>query len=275
MKVKCSVCMHHCNIQEGNMGLCGARSNVNGEIVCTNYGKITSFALDPIEKKPLMHFLPGTKILSVGSYGCNLNCSFCQNHSISMVRDSQVDYDIIMPDKLVQYALDYKKRGNIGIAYTYNEPLIGYEYVRDCAKLAKENGLRNVVITNGCVELEPMKELFPYIDAFNIDLKGFTHSFYKNVRGNIDLVKAFIQRAAEESHIEITTLVIPNENDTKEEIIEAAKWIASIKDTIPYHISRFFPQWKMQDRDATDVAHIYELVEEARKYLKFVYKGNC
>lgn len=275
MKAECPVCMHHCSIDEGKIGLCRARGNKDGEIISLNYGKITSYALDPIEKKPLMRFYPGSKILSVGSYGCNLSCSFCQNHMISMVKESETSYGILSPEELINEALLSRNEGNIGIAYTYNEPLIGYEYVRDCAKLAKEKGLKNVVVTNGCVEPHILEEILPYIDAFNIDLKGFTETFYRKIGGSLELVKAFIQCAAKDSHIEVTTLVIPGENDNEEEIREIAKWLASIDADIPYHISRFFPQWKMVDKDATDVRLIYDLVEEAKIYLKYVYAGNC
>lgn len=275
MKIICPVCMHHCKLEEGRTGLCKARYNQNGKVICKNYGKITSFALDSIEKKPLARFYPGSKILSVGSYGCNLSCSFCQNYLISMVKESETEFGILMPEELVEQALSYRKHGNIGIAYTYNEPLIGYEYVRDCAILARNKGLKNVVVTNGCVEPEILNEILPYIDAFNVDLKGFTEEFYRKVGGSLELVKAFIQRAAQDSHVEVTTLIIPGENDKKEEITESAKWIASIDNNIPYHISRFFPQWKMLDKDSTNVSVIYELAEESRKYLKHVYTGNC
>ncbi|WP_342759872.1 AmmeMemoRadiSam system radical SAM enzyme [Kineothrix sedimenti] len=275
MKTVCPVCMHHCTIEEGKTGLCRARSNENGRIVCTNYGKITSYALDPIEKKPLRRFFPGSKILSVGSYGCNLSCGFCQNHGISMVKEEEADYGILMPEELVNEALAYTEKGNIGIAYTYNEPLIGYEYVRDCAKLARKNGLKNVIVTNGCAELEVLEELLPYTDAFNIDLKGFTEHFYKNVGGSLSMVKAFIERAAKESHVEVTTLIIPGENDDVKEIKQAVSWLASIDENIPYHVSRFFPMWEMKDKEATGIETVYSLAKTAREHLKYVYEGNC
>lgn len=149
-KLICNICPHHCNLSEGQIGLCKARSNLNGEITAINYGMITGIALDPIEKKPLKMFYPGSNILSVGSFGCNLKCSFCQNYDISTVGKNELETRCVTPKELIQLALDLKPRGNIGIAYTYNEPLVGYEYVRDCAILAKENGLKNVVVTNGC-----------------------------------------------------------------------------------------------------------------------------
>ncbi len=275
MKAVCPVCMHHCTMEEGQTGICGARTNRNGKVVCSNYGKITSYALDPIEKKPLCHFFPGSKILSVGSYGCNLACAFCQNYRIATVKETEAQYEMLSPEELVREALALRGKGNIGIAYTYNEPLIGYEYVRDCARLARENGLKNVVVTNGCVETEILAEILPYVDAFNVDLKGFTELFYQKHRGSLAMTKAFIEAAVQKSHVEVTTLVIPGENDSPEEMEEAARWLASLDTELPYHVSRFFPQWKMADREATDVKVIYNLAEGARKYLKHVYTGNC
>lgn len=275
MKVKCPVCMHHCEIEEGRTGQCKARKNVQGKIVCGNYGKITSYALDPIEKKPLQRFYPGSHILSLGSYGCNMSCSFCQNYMISTVGEGETDYGSMTPKEVIEEALDCRNQGNIGIAYTYNEPLVGYEFVRDCAKLAREKGLKNVVVTNGCVEIEILEEILPYIDAFNVDLKAFQNSFYEKAGGSLAMVKNFIVRAAKESHVEVTTLVIPGENDSIEEIEEAAKWLASISPDIPYHITRFFPTWKMTDRAATKIETVYSLVNTAKQYLNYVYAGNC
>ncbi|MDF2942897.1 MAG: hypothetical protein K0S01_1755 [Herbinix sp.] len=156
MRVECEICPHRCKIEEGHVGLCKGRRNKGGEIISENYGKLTGYALDPIEKKPLYHFYPGSKILSVGSYGCNLNCPFCQNCDISMVGAGEVDTAVISCEELVEKALGLRERGNIGIAYTYNEPLIGYEFVRDCATLAKEKGLKNVVVTNGYICEKPL-----------------------------------------------------------------------------------------------------------------------
>lgn len=273
MKAVCPVCMHHCRLDEGQTGLCRARSNIGGRVVCTNYGKITAYALDPIEKKPLRHFYPGSFVLSVGSYGCNLSCPFCQNYTISMIGEKEADYGILRPEELVTEALNCPNC--IGIAYTYNEPLVGYEYVRDCAQLAREKGLKNVMVTNGCAETAVLEEFLSLIDAFNIDLKGFTPEFYRKIGGDITLVKAFIQRAAEVSHVEITTLVIPQENDGTEEIEGMARWLATIDENIPYHISRFFPQWKMRDREETPIEEVYRLAKAAGKYLNNVYTGNC
>ncbi len=274
-KSECKVCHHYCKLTENQTGLCKARKNVSGNIVAVNYGEITSIALDPIEKKPLRHFYPGSMILSVGSFGCNLKCSFCQNHEISMAGKDDVKTQYVEPENLIQIALDLKSRGNIGIAYTYNEPLISYEYVRDCAVLAKKNKLKNVVVTNGCVNEEILKEILPHIDAFNIDLKGFSKDFYEKIGGDFETVKKFIISAHAGAHIEITTLIIPDENDSEQEIVNLSEFIASIDNEIPLHISRFFPCYKMKDKKPTGVNKIYKLAEIAGKKLRYVYEGNC
>lgn len=271
----CQICPHHCHLDENEIGFCRARSNKEGVITAINYGLITSMALDPIEKKPLYRFFPGSKILSVGSFGCNLRCSFCQNYEISMASIKEIKTNKVSPEALVKQALLLKPQGNIGIAYTYNEPLIGYEYVRDCAGLAKEKGLKNVLVTNGYFCEEPLKEILPLIDALNIDLKGFTEEFYHKVSGDLATVKASIKLAAKNNHIEVTTLIIPGENDTDHEIRMMSQWLASIRPDIPLHLSRFFPCYKMTDRNPTDVASVYALAEIARESLEFVYVGNC
>jgi len=274
-KKTCNVCTHHCNLDDNQIGLCRARSNIKGEITTINYGFLTSIALDPIEKKPLRKFYPGSKILSIGSFGCNLSCSFCQNHEISMCSMKEAKTRYVKPEELISVALDLKPEGNIGIAYTYNEPLVGFEYVRDCAILARQNDLKNVVVTNGCFCKETLNELLPFIDAFNIDLKGFTEEFYRKIGGDLEIVKNFIKLAAKSSHVEITTLIIPDENDSEEEISNISKFIASINPDIPLHLSRFFPSYKMSDKDATKISEIYKLKEIARESLYCVYSGNC
>lgn len=274
-KVRCNLCPHNCNLGEGQIGICRARSNSTGKIYPINYGKITGFALDPIEKKPLKRFYPGKNILSVGSFACNLSCDFCQNHNISMASINDLIVKELEPEELVEKALKLKDRDNIGLAYTYNEPLIGYEYVRDCAKLAKEKGLKNVLVTNGCFHIEPIKEIFSYIDAFNIDLKGFTNEFYNNIRGDLETVKRFIEYASRYGHVEITTLIIEGENDKEEEIMELSQFLSSIHPDIPLHISRFFPNYKMSDKNPTKVKKIYDLANIARENLRYVYEGNC
>ena len=221
---RCEVCFRHCEIKEGCTGVCGARICRDGKVVPGNYGKVTSLALDPIEKKPLNRFHPGSKILSVGSYGCNLRCLFCQNDEISWSEKAfaySEKADFLSPEELADIAYGCRERGNIGVAFTYNEPLVGYEYVRDTAKIVHEMGMLNVLVTNGTASLEVLEELAPHIDAMNIDLKGFTKEFYEKIAGgNLDMVKAFITEAVKRCHVELTTLIIPGENDHISEIME-------------------------------------------------------
>ena len=271
----CPVCPHHCRLMDGQYGRCGARKNENGKIICDNYGKVTALALDPIEKKPLRHFFPGSMILSVGSYGCNLSCPFCQNHEISMARSENTGWRMMRPEELADLAEDCRGRGNIGVAFTYNEPLAGYEFVRETARLVHERGMKNVLVTNGTAKLPVLEELLPYIDAMNIDLKGFTEEYYRKLGGSLETVKEFIRRAAKECHVELTTLIVPGENDSAEEMEREAEWIASVDSEIVLHVTRFFPRYRMTDRKATDVEEVYRLRDAAGKYLKYVYTGNC
>jgi pyruvate formate lyase activating enzyme len=236
---------------------------------------ITSLALDPIEKKPLKRFHPGSLILSAGSYGCNMRCSFCQNCDISMADAERAGVVKVTPEELVEKALELVPRGNIGIAYTYNEPLIGYEFVFDCAELAKSRGLKNVLVTNGCICHDPLVRLLPYIDAMNIDLKAFTEEFYKKMGGDLETVKHTIETASRSCHVEVTTLVIPGENDSEEEMSSLAGWLASVNRDIPLHVTRFFPAWHMTDRGPTPVEKVRRLAEVAREKLSYVYVGNC
>ena len=275
MKALCELCFHHCALDEGQTGLCRARACQDGKIVSLNYGKLTSLALDPIEKKPLRRFHPGSLILSVGSFGCNMRCPFCQNHEISMAGDSGIPTVEVSPEQLAAQAAELVPHGSIGVAYTYNEPLTGYEYVRDCAALVHEQGMVNVLVTNGTVEEEPWRALLPLVDAANIDLKGFTPSWYRRLGGDLETVKRSIVLAAERCHVEVTTLLIPGENDSEEEIRELARWLASISPEIPLHLSRFFPQYQMVDRLPTPVEQGSRLAETARRYLSYVYTGNC
>ena len=282
----CGVCFRHCELNEGRTGFCGARTNVNGKVVASNYGKITSLALDPIEKKPLNRFFPGKKILSVGSYGCNLRCPFCQNHEISWSAEAFKYADTaetLTPKELTDIALSQIPKGNIGVAYTYNEPLVGYEFVRDTAKLVHENGMKNVLVSSGMADLSVLDEISPYIDAMNIDLKGFTEYFYNDlIHGSFDMVLDFIKEAVKVCHVEITTLIVPGENDTVQEMRDISSFIAGLKDAkgnvvgadIPLHISRFFPRFHMTDRAPTDVGLIYKLTDVAKERLNYVYPGN-
>ena len=219
MGKECQVCFRHCFLEEGQTGTCFARKNVGGEIIADNYGKITAIALDPIEKKPLRRFFSGSKIISIGSYGCNLKCPFCQNVDISLAdgKPLLVPLDRLSPEEIVKLCEIHRADGNIGLAFTYNEPLVGYEFVRDTARLVHEAGMKNVLVTNGSVSLSVLSEIEDDIDAMNIDLKCFTTAYYKDVlKGDFEMTKAFIKRAAEVCHIELTTLVIPEENDSEE-----------------------------------------------------------
>lgn len=271
----CELCFHHCDLSEGQTGFCRARACRNGAIVPLNYGKVTSLTLDPIEKKPLRRFRPGSMILSVGSFGCNLRCPFCQNHEISMCGDGELETIELPPEALAGKALELRPYGNIGVAYTYNEPLIGYEYVQDCAALVHERGMVNVLVTNGIIGEASWRELLPLIDAANIDMKGFTSEWYRRLGGDLETVKGSISLAAEQCHVEVTTLLIPGENDSEEEIRALAQWLSSVNPEIPLHLSRFFPRYRMIDKPSTPVDRVYRLADEARAYLSFVYTGNC
>lgn len=270
----CDICPKSCDIAEGKTGFCGARECKDSKIVPKAYGFVTSLALDPIEKKPLYNFFPGSYILSVGSKGCNMRCAFCQNYSISMP-DQNPDTRHIPPEELVEIAKDLAPKGNIGIAYTYNEPLTNYEYVLESSRLAKEAGLKNVLVTNGQINIEPLEKLLPYIDAANIDLKGFSDAYYRELNGDFETAKRTIAAADKACHVEATTLIVPGKNDSVKEIEEEAKWLAGVNPDIPLHITRFFPRYKMTELPATPVNKIYELKEAAGKYLNYVYAGNC
>lgn len=274
MKLTCELCFHHCQLDEGQTGFCRARGNRNGKIVSLNYGKLTALALDPIEKKPLRRFHSGSLILSVGSFGCNLHCPFCQNAGIAAVGSEAYTQDC-SPEQLVQEALRLREQGNIGVAYTYNEPLVGYEYVRDCAELVHQTGMLNVLVTNGTIEEGPWKALLPLLDAVNIDLKGFTSDWYRRLGGDLATVKRSIDLVAQYCHVEITTLIVPGENDNEDEMRALSAWLASVNPEIPLHVSRFFPRHQMQDRPPTPVQTVYRLAEVARERLRYVYTGNC
>ncbi len=281
----CEVCFRHCDIREGAMGVCNARGCKDGKIVAVNYGRVTALALDPIEKKPLSRFCPGSKILSYGSYGCNLFCPFCQNYDISRTDGSEFEpEDKLTPEGLADIAFKFMDRGNIGVAYTYNEPLVSYEFVRDTAKLVHDMGMKNVLVSNGTASLQVLEEILPYIDAMNIDIKSMSADTYRNVlKGDLAMTRAFIERAVKDCHVELTMLIVPGMNDSEEEMRELTDWISGLTDKdgntignkIPLHISRFFPRYKMTDRPATGVGKIYSLADIAREKLKYVYTGNC
>jgi pyruvate formate lyase activating enzyme len=273
--VHCFLCPHNCVIAQGKTGVCGVRKNVEGSLFTLNYGHVSSLALDPIEKKPLMRFHPGSLILSAGSVGCNFACPFCQNHSIARETMDTVKTSYMEPEELADYAETLKGRGNIGIAYTYNEPSIWFEFVLETAKIARERGLKNVLVTNGYISEEPLQELLPYVDAMNIDLKAFDAEFYKNVvHGGLADVKATIAAAAKKCHVEVTTLVIPTLNDNAEQIRKMSEWLACISPDLPLHLSRFFPKYQMTDKQPTSRQTLSELAIVAQGFLKNVYIGN-
>lgn len=278
----CDVCFRHCKIEENKIGFCGARTCRDGKITAANYGKITSAALDPIEKKPLKMFHPGKNVLSVGSYGCNLRCPFCQNNDISWSQRAFGFKDMaesFSPQQIVDKALELRTRGNIGLAFTYNEPLVGYEFVRDAARLSKEAGMENVLVTNGTASKKVLDEIKPYIDAMNIDLKSFSNKFYRNlIDGDFQMTKDFIAGAVESCHVELTTLIIPEENDGEEEMKELSVWVSGLEKQfnkkIPLHITRFFPRFYMTEREPTPVDKIKRLVQVAEENLEYVFAGN-
>ena len=272
-KIVCPVCPHHCALAEGETGRCQARGAQNGAVVSLNYGRVASLALDPVEKKPFARWMPGKFILSVGSFGCNLRCPFCQNDAISQAGASFPTTEM-PPEDLAYLAEEFVPRGNVGVAFTYNEPLIGYEYVRDTARLLKEAGLSAAVVTNGCMAPRLFRELLPLVDAFNIDLKGWRSSFYDWVGGDLAAVKENIRQAAAAAHVEVTTLIVPGKNDDSADMEAEAAWLAEISPMLPLHISRYFPRFLTTEIPATPVAVIHRLAEAARRHLRYVYEGN-
>ncbi|MDR3598620.1 AmmeMemoRadiSam system radical SAM enzyme [Clostridium sp.] len=270
-KIICKVCPHNCIIDENKFGICRVRTLKSNMPVAVNYGEITSMAVDPIEKKPLYHFKPSKDILSIGSFGCNMTCSFCQNYEISQGKP-QTQYASV--EKLMEIIKTVEN--NAGIAFTYNEPFMWYEYMYDAAKSIKEDNSETsvVVVTNGYINEEPLKKLLPYVDAMNIDLKGYTNRYYNNICGaKLEPVLETIKRCDEQCHVEITTLLVSDENDSLEETRQIAEFIASVNENIPLHLSRYFPRYKMEN-EATKVEKITEAQNEAKKYLKHVYVGN-
>ena len=268
-KVQCLLCPHNCKIGNNNIGLCKARKNIEGILYSLNYGIISSYGMDPIEKKPLNNFYPQHRILSIGSFGCNLKCSFCQNYRISQVKGDGV---ATTPKNIVDIALREAK--NLGIAFTYNEPLIGYEFVKDTAILNKENDKKNVLVTNGYINREPMEELLPYIDAMNIDLKFSNEEDYKKVAGgSLKPVLDTIELCNKKCHVEVTTLIVSGYNDNEKAIEKIAEMLSEIDPKIPLHLSRYFPNYKYEEK-ATSIEFMYEALDIALKYLDTVYLGN-
>ena len=275
--VRCFLCGHHCRIAEGGFGICGVRQNLKGGLYSHVYGKLIASHIDPIEKKPLYHFLPGSTSYSIATAGCNFRCGFCQNWQISQVnqRDgSAPDAPATSPETVVKNALQYHCQS---ISYTYTEPTIFFEYAYDCAMLAHTKGLKNVFVTNGFMSKEALEMVRPYLDAANVDLKYFKDESYAKVCGArlqpvLDTIKLMHRLGI---WVEVTTLVVPGSNDSDNELREIAEFIASVDVNVPWHISRFFPQYKMDDLDATPE----ETLKKAEKFgraagLRYIYVGN-
>lgn len=272
-KLVCQLCPHFCRLGKGKTGICGVRRNNGEKIELLTYGVISALALDPIEKKPLYHFFPGSNILSVGSYGCNMRCDFCQNYHISQNISGDLQ-GITAPESLLKQAL--ASGNNIGMAFTYNEPAIWFEYIHDVAVLIKQNSLYNIMVTNGFIAPEALDNYIEFIDAFNVDLKAFSNDMYRKLTGaDLEPVKSSLRRIAGSGrHLEITTLIITGQNDSGTDMKRQAEWMADeLGDTVPLHLSRYFPMFRRDD-PVTPESTLFRLYETASKYLKHVYIGN-
>lgn len=273
--VICGLCPHNCIINACENGVCGTRFNHDGQLITANYGKITSLHPDPIEKKPLFHFFPGRKLLSIGSFGCNMRCDFCQNHNTAQAHNSIfAQYREYKPAEII-HKMDEMK-GNIGIAYTYNEPIVWYEYMFVLSKMAKENSLKNVMVSNGFINPYPLQKLCGVVDAFNIDLKSFDPGFYTSITGSelAPVLESLKTISLSGKHLEITFLVIPNQNCNKVSFLEMVKWInGELGSEIPLHINRYFPNHK-RTTPQTPFNTLLDLFEVAKQHLAHVYIGN-
>ncbi|MDD5492463.1 MAG: AmmeMemoRadiSam system radical SAM enzyme [bacterium] len=269
---QCELCPFLCVMEPGQTGNCGIRQNLDGKIYALVYGLFASVNLDPIEKKPLYHFYPGSDIFSVGTAGCNFHCQFCQNWEISQKKPSELPLREISSDDIVRMAKEY---GSIGIAYTYNEPLVNYEFVLECAEKAQKYGLKNVLVTNGYVQESPLLKLLPFIDALNIDVKSFRDDFYKKICGGrlAPVLRTVETCARKKIHIELTTLIIPHLNDSTEELEDLTDWVYALGEETPLHFSRYLPCYKMT-AEPTPLATLHKARDIAVKKLKYVYIGN-
>ncbi len=271
-RVHCLLCPQDCRIAEGQVGICRVRANVEGTLRSTNYAQVTSAAMDPIEKKPLYHFHPGSQVLSLGTFGCNLGCMFCQNYTISQGTPAAQTME---PEEAVERAESARARGNIGIAYTYSEPIVWFEYVRDTATLAREAGLKNVLVTNGLIREEPLEELLPLIDAMNVDIKAMDDEFYRSLCGirSGEAARRTVEMAWDRCSVEITNLLVTDENDSEDAVRELVDWAVSVSPDLPLHLSRYHPTYKMT-APSTPVDRIERAAEIARERLDYVYVGN-
>jgi len=274
-KVHCYLCPHNCKINPDNRGICKLRKNINGKLVSENYARICSAGFDPIEKKPLYHYMPGMIIFSVGSIGCNLQCKFCQNYEISQSSIDEFNYlQEQSAEDLIRIA--QSREENAGIAYTYNEPTIWYEFMLDIARMAKDVELKNIMVTNGFISEEPLLKLFDVMDAFSVDLKAFNDVFYKKLTGaRLDPVLKNLKLIREAGkHLEVTNLVITDENDDEHEFREMVGWIAEeLGEKTVFHISRYFPTYKLKN-EPTSVKTLEKFYKIARKKLPYTYLGN-
>jgi len=267
--VKCELCPHGCSIKEGGKGICRVRRNIEGSLYAENYGRVSSIAMDPMEKKPLYHYYPGKYILSVGTIGCNFTCDFCQNYHIAQ---QEAETESVAPRYLLNICRN--EEDCIGIAYTYNEPNVWFEYIIETSEIFRQEGLKNVLVSNGYISQEPLKELLQYVDAMNIDVKGFSEKYYREIcGGTLRDVQKTVEKAAEKAHIEITTLIVPGHNDSVEEIRGLSSWLAGINPSIPLHLSRYYPQYKMT-APPTPIETVMRLKEVASEHLDYVYVGN-
>ena len=273
--VECRLCPHHCHIAEGKTGICRSRRNHDGMLVSEVYGKPCALAIDPVEKKPLYHFHPGTTCLSLACTGCNFRCLNCQNHDISQVSPEQADHYDLLPEEVVSLCL---KHHCPGIAYTYTEPLTYIEYITDTSRLAHKAGLWNILVTAGYVCQEPLADLLPYLDAANIDLKSFSDDIYKRVSGGhlqpvLDTILAMRDAGV---WIELTNLVIPGINDDMQMIRQMCRWLADSQlAEAPLHFSRFFPRYKLQDIQPTPLHTLQAAKRIAEEEgMRYVYLGN-
>jgi len=274
--IRCLLCPRYCSLPEGSRGFCYLRQNVQGQLVTHGYGMAVGLSADPIEKKPLYHFYPGSSILSFGTLGCNLGCKFCQNWHMSKVAGQLHERSHYTPEKLVQLALD---NGCVGMAYTYNEPIIFGEWVREVARKARSAGLKNVLVTNGYITSHAREDIFEYIDAANVDLKSMTNTFYRKLTlSQIEPVLETLRWLCNETDVwlEITTLLIPGENDSAQEIRRLTKFVAQeLNPHIPLHFSAFHPDFKLQHRPPTPATTLVNAYHIAREIgLEFVYLGN-